>query len=262
MYKWNPEEYQDNSDNQQKWGVDLITNLKLTGNERVLDIGCGVGNITAAIAERLPKGSIIGIDSSPNMVRQAKKNCPISKHPNLSFMVKDASRMDFVNEFDIVFSNACLHWIKNHLPVLQGIQRGLRSNGRILLQMGGRDNAKHILEVITLLIKQPQWASYFTDFDFPYGFYGPEDYKGWLAETGLINKRLELVPKDMTHDRKDKFAAWIRTTWLPYTQALPASLREQFINELVTEYVKLYPVDCNGYIHVQMNRLEVEAYKP
>jgi len=262
MYKWNPEEYQDNSDNQQKWGVDLITNLKLTGNERVLDIGCGVGNITAAIAERLPKGSIIGIDSSPNMVRQAKKNCPISKHPNLSFMVKDASRMDFVNEFDIVFSNACLHWIKNHLPVLRGIQRSLHSGGRIMLQMGGRDNAKHILEVIAILIKQPKWSSYFSDFVFPYGFYGPEDYQGWLAETGLTKKRLELVPKDMTHDRKDKFAAWIRTTWLPYTQALPASLREQFINELVTEYVKLYPVDCNGYIHVQMNRLEVAAYKP
>jgi trans-aconitate 2-methyltransferase len=262
MYKWNPEEYQDNSDNQQKWGVDLIANLKLTGNERILDIGCGVGNITAAIAEKLPKGSVIGIDSSLDMVRQSEKSYPANKHPNLSFIVKDASMLDFINEFDIVFSNACLHWIKNHLPVLRGIQRSLHSGGRIMLQMGGRDNAKHILEVIGVLIKQPQWSSYFTNFDFPYGFYGPEDYEGWLAETGLIKKRLELVPKDMTHDNKNKFAAWIRTTWLPYTQEVPASLREQFINELVTEYVKLYPADCNGYIHVQMNRLEVEAYKP
>jgi trans-aconitate methyltransferase len=66
----------------------------------------------------------------------------------------------------------------------------------------------------------------------------------------------------MTHEDKEKFAAWIRTTWLPYTQAVPASLREEFINELVTEYMKLYPVDNNGYIHIHMNRLEVEAYKP
>jgi trans-aconitate methyltransferase len=262
MYKWNPEEYQDNSDNQQKWGVDLIANLKLTGNERVLDIGCGVGNITAAIAEKLPKGSVIGIDSSLDMLRQAEKNYSASKHPNLSFIVKDASKLDFVNEFDIVFSNACLHWIKNHLLVLRGIQRSLHFGGRIMLQMGGRDNAKHILEVIGVLIKQPQWSPYFTNFDFPYGFYGPEDYQGWLTEIGLISKRLELVPKDMTYDSKDKFAAWIRTTWLPYTQAVPDSFREQFINELVTEYVKLYPADRNGYIHVQMNRLEVEAYKP
>jgi trans-aconitate methyltransferase len=262
MYQWNPEEYQDNSVNQKKWGADLISGLKLTGNERVLDIGCGVGNITAMIAEKLPRGFIIGLDSSPDMIRQAEKNYPAIKHSNLSFVVKDARELDFVNEFDIVFSNACLHWIKNHLLVLHGITRSLRSGGRIMLQMGGRDNAKHILEVIALLMKKPQWAPFFTNFEFPYGFYGPEEYKDWLAETGLAIKRLELLPKDMTHENKEKFAAWIRTTWLPYTQAVPASLREEFITELVTEYIKLYPVDSDGLIHIQMNRLEVEAYKP
>jgi trans-aconitate 2-methyltransferase len=261
MYQWNPEEYQDNSANQKKWGTDLVSGLKLIGNERVLDIGCGVGNITAMIAEKLPIGSVIGVDSSLDMIKQAEKNYPTHKHTNLSFVVKDARELDFVNEFDVVFSNACLHWIKNHLPVLQGITRSLRSSGRIMLQMGGKDNAKHILEVITLLIRKHRWSSYFINFEFPYGFYGPEEYKNWLVETGLAIKRLELVPKDMTHENKEQFAAWIRTTWLPYTQAVPASLREQFIDELVMEYVKLYPVDGNGLIHIQMKRLEVEAYK-
>lgn len=262
MYKWNPEEYQDNSDNQKKWGADLVLGLKLTGNERVLDIGCGVGNITAIIAEQLPRGSVIGIDSSSDMVRQAEKNYPAIRHSNLSFMLKDARELDFVNKFDVVFSNACLHWIKNQLLVLQGITRSLHSGGRIMLQMGGRDNAKQILEVITLLTGKRQWAPFFTDFKFPYGFYGPEEYKDWLGKVGLSIKRLELVPKDMIHENREKFAAWIRTTWLPYTQAVPDSLREQFIDELVTEYVKLYPMGDNGFIHVQMNRLEVEAYKP
>jgi trans-aconitate methyltransferase len=130
--------------------------------------------------------------------------------------VKDAGELDFINEFDVVFSNACLHWVKNHLPVLQGITRSLRAGGRIMLQMGGRDNAKRILEVIKLLMRKPQWSSFFTNFEFPYGFYGPEEYNDWLAETGLAIKRLELVPKDIIHDSKEKFAAWIRTTWLPY----------------------------------------------
>lgn len=262
MYNWNPEEYLDNLDNQQKWGVDLIANLKMTGNECVLDIGCGVGNVTAMIADKVPRGSVIGIDNSPDMIAHAQRNYPIDRYPNLSFILQNASELDFVDKFDIVFSNACLHWIKNHLPVLRGIQRSLHSGGRIMLQMGGRDNAKQILEVIAQLMNRPKWSPYFVNFDIPYGFYGPEEYKDWLAETGLVTKRLELVPKDMTHENRYKLAAWIRTTWLPYTQSVPASLREQFIDELVTEYVKLYPGEQDGCIHVQMNRLEVEAYKP
>jgi trans-aconitate 2-methyltransferase len=234
----------------------------MTGNECVLDIGCGVGNITAMIAEKLLNGSIIGIDSSPDMIAYAQRNYPVERYPNLSFLLKNASELDFVDKFDIVFSNACMHWIKNHLPVLRGIQRSLHSGGRIMLQMGGRDNAKQILEVIAILMNLPKWSPYFINFDIPYGFYGPEEYRGWLAETSLVTKRLELVPKDMTHENTYKFAAWIRTTWLPYTQSVPVSLREQFIDELVTEYVKLYPGEQNGCIHVQMNRLEVEAYKP
>lgn len=262
MYKWDAEGYQDNSANQHKWGVNRIANLNLNGNERVLDIGCGVGNITAIIARYLPGGSVVGIDSSPEMVRQAEKNYPASRHPNLSFIVKDASELNFDNEFDIIFSNACLHWIKNHIPVLNGIQRGLRSGGRAMLEMGGRDNAKYVLEVISSLMEKPEWHTYFKNFEIPYGFYGPEEYSTWLNGIGMVINRLELVPRDMVHDNREKFAAWIRTTLLPYTQAVPLTHRESFIHEIVTEYIRRYPEDLNGIVHVYMSRLEVEAYKP
>jgi trans-aconitate 2-methyltransferase len=262
MYVWNAEEYQRNSTNQQRWGADRIAGLKLTGNEHILDVGCGVGNITAMIAAHIPGGLAIGIDSSPDMIWQAQRNYPYRKYPNLSFVVKDASELDFNGEFDIVFSNACLHWVKNHVPVLQGIQRGLCSSGRAMLEMGGRDNAKYVLEVISSLMEKPKWHPYFKSFEFPYGFYGPEEYTIWLNEIGLIINRLELVPRDMVHGNSGKFAAWIRTTLLPYTQAVPLSLRETFIEEIVVEYLRRYPEDSDSIVHVFMSRLEVEAYKP
>jgi len=262
MYTWNPAEYQDNSANQLKWGAELIAMLKLTGAEHVLDIGCGVGNITAMIAEKVPQGYAIGVDSSPEMIAQAQKNYPEMGSANLSFRIMDANQLSFYDEFDAVFSNATLHWVKNHLPVLKGIHNALRSGGRIVLQMGGRGNANDILKTMDILINRDQWSPYFKNLNFSYGFYGPEEYRPWLEQVGLRAVRMELVPKDMIHDTKEKFAAWVRTTWLPYTQAVPPALRETLIHEVVTEYLKNHPLDNRGFVHIKMSRLEVEAFKP
>ncbi len=262
MYKWDPAEYQDNSANQLKWGAELIAMLKLNGTERVLDIGCGVGNITAMLAEKLPRGYATGIDSSREMVAQAQNNYPVSTFLNLSFRVMDASSLIFDNEFDAVFSNATLHWVKDHKPVLKGITRALRPGGKVILQMGGKGNATGILATIDTLMSRPQWSQYFKNFAFPYGFYGIEEYRKWLKQAGLCETRVDLVPKDMTHENNTKLASWVRTTWLPYTQALPVELREPFIGELVTEYINTHPRDATGLFHVKMSRLEVEAYKP
>jgi trans-aconitate 2-methyltransferase len=262
MFKWDPAEYQDNSANQLKWGTELITKLKLAGKEHVLDIGCGVGNITALIAKEIPAGHVIGIDSSPEMIEQAHKNYPEEKNPHLSFRVMDADKLTFHDEFDAVFSNAALHWIKDHLPVLKGIGAGLRHCGRVVLQMGGKGNAVDILKTMDNMIKKPQWSPYFNHFDFVYGFYGPGEYHSWLEQAGLEPIRIELMPKDMTHETSEKFASWIRTTWLPYTQSVPPGLREIFIKSVALEYLKSHPMDENGQVHVKMSRLEVEAVKP
>ncbi len=125
--------------------------------------------------------------------------------------------------------------------------------------MGGKGNAAKILEVLEPMIESEKWSMYFTNFSFPYGFYGPEEYKEWLKQVGLKAKRIELIPKDMIHKGKEGLAAWIRTTWLPYTQRVPKELREEFIDELVDKYVEKHPLDSEGFVHVPMMRLEVEA---
>jgi trans-aconitate 2-methyltransferase len=261
MYQWDAEEYRASSSNQKKWALELLSKLDLGGSERVLDIGCGDGEITAAIARRVPRGSAVGIDSSRDMIDLAVRHYPSDRWPNVSFLLKDAREIDFNEEFDAVFSNACLHWVVDHRPVLAGIRRCLKPSGRVLLQMGGKGNAVTVLEAIDAVLKMPRWAGYFEGFIFPYAFYGPDDYRHWLASLDFRAKRVELLPKDMVHEGADAFAAWIRTTWLPYTERVPKPLREEFIDDIVAAHARIRPPDADGSIHFTMVRLEVEATK-
>ena len=122
-YKWDPQEYSKSSAGQHRWAEELIHKLDLKGNEGILDIGCGDGCTSAEIAASVPLGFVVGLDSSREMIDYARKNFPLSRFPNLSFDVGDAGNLKYVGGFDVVFSNAALHWVKDHLPVLQGIKR-------------------------------------------------------------------------------------------------------------------------------------------
>lgn len=267
MYNWNAEDYYKSSEEQQKWARELISKLSLNGNEKVLDIGCGDGKVTAEIANVLSYGFVLGIDNSKEMIEFANKNFPKEKFPNLSFMLIDAKELNYnekfnyENWFDIVFSNAALHWIIDHLPVLKGIERVLKPSGKVLLQMGGKGNANDVIEIMNEIIRKEKWKKYFLDFSFPYGFYDVDDYKNFLKQTCLKAIRIELIAKEMNHKSIEKFTGWIRTTWMPYTQKVPQKLRDEFIDEIVNMYITKHPPDKNGHVRVKMVRLEVEAEK-
>lgn len=261
MYKWNAKDYKNSSSSQQKWARELISKLEIKGNERVLDIGCGDGKITAEIAQKLPEGSVLGIDSSKEMIYLAKETFNSKEYNNLNFILKDVQELDFNNEFDVIFSNAALHWIKDHLSILKQIKDSLKPSGKILIQMGGKGNAESILEIADIMITDEKWKKYFKGFEFPYGFYGAKEYKDWLKRAGFNSIRVQLFPKDMEKKNVIDLAGWIRTTWLPYTQRVPEEFQEEFIEELIERYLEKYPKDEKGHIHVKMVRLEVEATK-
>jgi trans-aconitate methyltransferase len=261
-YQWDAQDYEKNSAQQRLWAQELIRKLELCGDETVLDVGCGDGKVTAEIAACVPAGRVVGIDLSGEMISLAQSRFPAGDYSNLRFQQEDASRLPFEGEFDVVFSNATLHWLRDHRPALQSIARSLKPGGKILLQMGGKGNAAGIVAVIEELIRQPQWSSYFAGFGFPYGFYTPQEYQGWLLAVGLQPTRLELIPKDMLHPGAAGLAGWLRTTWLPYTQRLPQEKRSVFIDALVEAYTAKHPSDAQGNLYVSMVRLEVEALKP
>lgn len=260
-YSWNAKDYQSNSKAQQKWARELLADLKLTGSEDILDLGCGDGKITAEIAGLAADGSVIGVDNSTQMIALAQESYSPNQHPNLSFQVMDASALSFDVCFDLVFSNAVLHWVKNHQPVIEGLYKSLRVGGKILLRMGGKGDAEGILSIMIDVKASTKWEQYFTDFEFPFTFPGVDDYKVLLQDAGFSIIRVELIPKDMTHDGKPGLKAWIRTTWLPYTGRIPEELKDDFIEEVAEQYLTKMPLAADGKAHVAMVMIEVEAEK-
>jgi len=260
--QWNARDYEKNSSQQQLWAQELIAKLNLRGNETVLDLGCGDGKVTAEIAAHLPQGSVLGVDLSAEMIALAQQRYPAERFPNLRFQQEDASHLPFRQDFTTVFSNATLHWIHDHRPVLQGIYNSLKPGGSALLQMGGSGNAADIIAVLERQIHSPAWRAWFDAFVFPYGFYGPDEYTGWLKAAGLQPRRVSLIAKDMLHPDKSGLTGWLRTTWFPYTQRVPAEQAGAFLEELVETYLAEHPLDALGQTHVRMVRLEVEALRP
>jgi trans-aconitate methyltransferase len=261
-YSWDAEQYARNSATQYQWALELIGKLALRGDEQVLDIGCGDGKVTAELARRVPRGEVLCVDSSADMIRKAKESFPPVSVPGVSFRVMDALALSFLDAFDVVFSNAVLHWIKNHNVMLRGVARSLRLGGRLLFQMGGRGNGEEIFSLASEMIQGDPWSQYFHDFDFPWGFYGPEEYGRWLGEAGLASRRVEIIPRDMRHKGKNSLLGWLRTTWMPYTERLPENLREQFLSNVADRYLAAHPPNAHGEAVIRMARLEVEAVKP
>ena len=259
MHKWDPVEYERSSSSQYKWAMELISHIDIASDKHILDIGCGDGKITAHLAAVVPQGRVMGIDLSPEMISFAQAKFSSKDYPTLYFQVGDGACLPFCEEFDLVVSFACLHWIKDIPTVLKGVCRSLRPGGRILFQCGGKGNAAKLLDVTEEITRCEPFSDYFQGFRFPYYFYRPNDYGKWLRRAGLSPMRVELVPKDMVHQGQLGLEGFIRSTWLPYLERLPENMRAQFAREVAGGYIDHHPLDDQGRSHVQMVRLEVEA---
>jgi len=261
VYRWDPADYQAHSPAQKEWADELIEKIGLAGTERVLDIGCGDGKITAGIAGRVPDGFVLGIDSSPDMIRFAEQEYPEERYPNLSFLQMDMRDIGFSESFDIVFSNAAMHWVADHRPVLAAIRMSLVRGGRLLFQMGGQGNAARFVTVLDTIMAAPSWEEYFRGFSHPYYFPSAAEYRPLLEAAGFDRIRVELIPKTMAYPDRDGVLGWMRTTWLPYTQRAPERVQQKFLDELLSEYLSRFPPDPDGCIRVPMVRLEAEAFR-
>jgi trans-aconitate 2-methyltransferase len=260
--KWDARDYHRHSAAQKGWALELLAKLALTGGERVLDVGSGDGKVTAEIARLVPRGRVVGVDASADMVRFARELFPATANPNLDFRVMDARSLAFDAEFDVVFSSATLHWVDDHAAVLRGIRRALVPGGRCLLQMGGKGNAEGVMQALGDVCARPRWARFFEGFVFPYAFLDAAAYAQLLANAGLSSKRVELIPKTMRQPGADGLAGWLRTTWMPWGDRIPAEQRDAFQAEVVAEYLARHPIDADGSACVAMMRLEVEAVRP
>jgi trans-aconitate methyltransferase len=137
--QWDAERYDDKHAFVYQKAKGLVDLLAPKEGERILDLGCGTGTLTAEIAAR--GAEILGVDQSEEMIAQAKK-----KYPELRFEVSDARALEFEREFDAVFSNAVLHWIPEADQVIAGVARALKRGGRFVAEFGGKGNIQRLVE--------------------------------------------------------------------------------------------------------------------
>jgi trans-aconitate 2-methyltransferase len=238
-HRWNPADYARHSQGQERWAKELFSLLDRKHGESVLDVGCGDGRNTAEIAKMVSGGRVMGVDRSLDMVQFAQEHFPPARFPNLSFLQADASELPFDGEFDAVFSNAVLHWVLDHRPVLAGIARSLRPGGRCVLQMGGKGNGNEVVAALEDCLADAKWQAEWRPRESHYGFHGPEEYRQWLQAAGLEADSVELIEKDMVHESREEF---------------PEAVTRRYLSE--------YPLDPRGQVHVRMIRLQVLAHKP
>ena len=261
MYAWNAEDYARHSSGQESWALELLASIELADTDEVLDVGCGDGRTTAAIAARVPHGRVVGVDSSIDMVRHASSAFAGSAQPNLSFELADAAALPFEDAFSVVFSNAALHWVRDHGPVIAGIARTLRTGGRFVAQMGGAGNVATVIASFEIVMHRPRWARDFEHFESSYGFHRAEDYARWLRAAGFEVLEARLIPKDMVHPDRAAFAGWLRSAWHPYTSKVDTAARPEFIEEVGADFLDMHPPDADGRVHVPSMRLQVRARK-
>jgi len=135
MTEWDAAEYSRRSSLQEAMAQEVLALLDLKSSERILDVGCGDGKITAQIASRASKGSVVGVDPSRDMISFARRHFGPAMLPNLRFEVADARRLPFKNEFDLVVSFNALHWIPDQQTALSSIRSTLVLGGKAQLRL-------------------------------------------------------------------------------------------------------------------------------
>lgn len=138
---WNANLYDHSHSFVSKYGNSLVELLKPEVGESILDLGCGTGDLANKLFELGVK--VIGVDLSENMISQAKE-----KFPNIEFKVQNATTMEYKDEFDAVFSNATLHWVREPKKALECIYSSLKTNGRFVAEFGGKGNVQIIANEI------------------------------------------------------------------------------------------------------------------
>lgn len=224
-YPFDGKKYEKSSQCQREWGTTLIEELHLKGNETILDLGCGNGVITKELAERVPQGRVVGVDSSPSMLAAAKAH----KTENMELKLLDITEMAFEAEFDVVFSNAALHWVLDHEKLLKKIYSALKPRGFLRAQFGGAGNVSNFIEVVRGVMELPAYVPYFKDFLWPWYMPKPEEYEALLSRTEFRNYKVWKENKDRYFTDEESMTGMVEEAGLvPFVAVLPEDVKRPF----------------------------------
>jgi len=255
MTEWDAQAYNRVSALQQWLAEKSLVRLSLNGDEHVLDVGCGDGKVTVEIARRLRRGSAIGVDASQRMIAYAAQKFPATTHPNLTFQVADAAQLPFADQFDLVVSFNCLHWVHDQAAALRGMGATLVASGRTHLRFVPRGVRKSLEDVIEDTRRTPAWAGYFPDYQPPYIHVTPDEYRALAEKSGMRVERLDVQQEAWDFESRDAFVHFARATFVEWTRLLPPDRHDAFIDEVLDRYRQVgdgSPDQANVFTFYQM----------
>jgi trans-aconitate methyltransferase len=244
---WNPEEYARNARFVAELGMPVVELLAPRAGERILDLGCGDGFLTARLAAL--GCDVLGVDSSEAQVEAARK-------VGVEAQVTAAQTLAFYEEFDAVFSNATLHWVREADMAIAGVWRALKPGGRFVAELGGTGCVGRIREGLAAAL-----ARRGLDFDQlnPWYFPSAEEYGSRLEGAGFVVETIFVFPRPTP--LPGEMREWLKTFALSFTAALAPEDRLPFLDE-VQEWLRPHLCDDRGRWTADYTRLRFRAIKP
>jgi trans-aconitate 2-methyltransferase len=234
-HEFDGKKYELASSHQKEWGLKLITELDLMGNESVLDMGCGDGSLSVQIAELLPMGDVLGIDASQGMI---ETSLPKTTH-NLRFLLLDINELDFTEKFDIIFSNATLHWVGDHVKLLQNTRRALRPGGKVRFNFAGQGNCSNFFKVIRKTMVLEEYSGYFKNFQWPWYMPSVDNYSTLVESSGLRNPTVWEENADRYFPDTETMIRWIdQPSLVPLLPFIPEAKRSEFRDTVVQRMIE------------------------
>ena len=225
-------------------GAGILARLAPKQGERILDLGCGDGTLTVQIADL--GASVVGVDSSPAMVAAARAR-------GIDARLMNISALSFDNEFDAVFSNAVLHWVRDADAAVAGVYRALCHGGRLVAEFGGHTNVAAIGTALRAVL-----ARHAVEYEWPWYYPSPAEYRRKLETHGFDVADVVLFPRPTP--LPTGMDGWLRTFAMPLLANAPPDLKEQMLSETVA---LLQPALCDeaGQWTADYVRLQVIAIK-
>ncbi len=229
---WDPEQYAQTAHERINTAFDVLEqcDYRIRGDEAVLDIGCGNGWATKAIFDKVPDGSALGIDLSENMIGYAQEKFADER---LSFDATGVLELDMTQQFDLVTSFACLHWVGDQKDVLRRINNALSAQGVAILMFYRKPEALQI--ALDKVCQQGKWATYFEGFQDGFHDFPLDTYRDYLEQVGIKPTLLQTRTEGTALSRQD--LTDIIAGWLPQLERIPLENKACFMNDLIEQYI-------------------------
>ncbi|MGK2931777.1 MAG: class I SAM-dependent methyltransferase [Solirubrobacterales bacterium] len=225
---WDATKYARVATPQREWSDAVLARLDLEGIETVMDAGCGSGEVTAHLLERLPEGWVLAVDGSPSMVEKARENLDDDR---VSYLVQDLSELEVDEPVDHVFSNATFHWILDHEKLFSALHRATKPGGMLVAQCGGRGNVAEIVEALERVTREVPFVEYTGDVTSPWNFAGPDETEMRLIAAGYEDVNCWLEER-IAHP-EDPQGFFEASTLAPLGEILPAEHFQPFSDRMM-----------------------------